>query len=69
MTETGSKRPFIRVKRPGKAELILLGSSLVMALVFAEFAARIVLPPAITYEEVVEVSLYAPERLFPPNLN
>lgn len=63
------KRPFIRVKRPGKAELILFGSTLVMALVLAEFAARIVLPPTITYEEVVEVSLFAPERLFPPNLD
>ncbi len=63
------KRPFIRVKRPGKAELVLFGSTLVMALVLAEFAARIVLPPTITYEETVEVSLFAPERLFPPNLN
>lgn len=63
------KRPSIRVKRPGKAELILLGSSLVMALLLAEFAARIILPPAITYEQVVEVSLFAPERLFPPNLD
>lgn len=62
------KRSAISIKRPSRAEFILLIAGMAVALVMAEFLSRLVLTPPPTFDEVIKASLYAPERLFRPNL-
>ncbi|MCH7745367.1 MAG: hypothetical protein IIC84_04755, partial [Chloroflexi bacterium] len=63
------KRPAIRIKRPNRAEFMLLIVGIAVALAVAELLSRLVLSPPLTYEEVIEASVYVPESLFRSGLN
>ena len=63
------KRPIVAVRRPSKAELVLLVSSTLVALAMAEVFARLVLPSTLTWNQVFERAIESPEHLYEPGFS